>query len=610
MSEQMSNTSTNTITAQPGMGADAAKATVNSRPIFQASPAGGVVATLQPGQTGFAGDIRDESNRMNGLAVQTTLTNMPEVANEEEPSQPERNYISRSIFRSKSTTTPAAATVIDEASVMTPVETELGQQTEATAGSLGAAVMMSQAASKSGKIQQVAAPKSVRNLRVGAEKKEKKQYNWLLWAVVGALVLMFLGMIIYYWYNRKVNTRQAIEPEITETTILTYWGLWEPTVTFTQVLKDFERQNEGITVKYTKKNIDGYYQQLSEALESNNGPDVFRYHASWRGMLDKGAHLDGGAEVASYADFYPVVGDQMKNANGQYQGVPLMYDSLGLLYNKDIFAEANLEVPKTWYEFAATAIALTDKDSDGYIERAGAAMGLADNVDFFSDIVGLLAMQNGVNWEGEIDTNTLNEVLKFYTSFYTDPARRVWDETFEESTVEFARGNVAMIIAPSWRIHDILQINPNLNIGVASVPQLDLANTIEWATYWVEGVNADSPSKTAAWKLLQYLSQNDVLEQLNQEQSNTRAFGEIYPRKSMSDKLTLDNYARPYVINANRAKNYALNDLTFDGALNDTNKENLAKVIRIITMEPDRFNTKTIQDFIESLKENEALYGY
>ena len=535
----------------------------SSAPIFQASPSGGVVATLRPGQTSFEGQIRAESGRRSG---QASSNNTVSLSNSD---------TSAAIKLAPAAPLQEAAKAVDE-----PPKT-------------------------------VEAPKSVRNFKVGAQRQEKKPINWVLWLVVGGLLL--IAIFIVYFYNQQRRLKQvAPEPTVPESVVLNYWGLWEPNSAFSQVLKDFEEQNPGVSVIYEqKKDVDNYLSDLQAALNSSNGPDVFRYHASWRQLLaDQLSTMPTSLRISSNYDstFYPIASVQLKNADGQIQGIPLMYDSLALIYNQALFDEAGVSVPQTWAQFGQTATLLNKYDDNDQIIQAGAAVGLVDNVDFASDIIMLMALQQGMDAQ-DYDEDKLQQALEYYTSFYTDYNRQVWDQHFDNSTLAFARGQVAMIIGPSWLIHDITKISPSLKIGVAPVPQLDLENVVEWATYYAEGVNAKAPEtrQLAAWRLLDYLSQPDVLRQLYEAQAETRSFGEIYPRPDMADELAQNQYIAPYLQRASRARNLPFNDRTHDHAVNDNASRVLFDAVnKFIDPEASSDNASVRTNILKTL----SRYGY
>ena len=548
-------------------------------PNIQASPSGGVVATLQPGQDSFENKIKVESARKDNFVEQNGPTD----------------------FRQEVTT-----------SVELPqaVAVEKNHEEKFNAQALNTN-------------KQQDGPTSVLNYKIGNDLQKKQKTKLFLPILLGGLGLVIVVGLGWFFYEKSVQKKQLATVEPTtqaEVITLDYWGLWEPSQTLTQVLKDFETENPGISVNYVKQNISGYRQRLETAIATGNGPDLFRYHASWRSYLND--YLDTLPATTMTNEqfaqtFYPVATKQLSDTEGNIKGIPLMYDGLALLYNKDLYQQADLEVPKTWAEFKSNARLLTKYGANNYIESAGAAMGLADNVDFATDIVGLLTAQTLLSADEQADVSnpdpqTVADVLTYYTSFYNESGKRTWDETFDNSTSAFARGEVAMILAPSWTIHDVLKINPNLNIGVAAMPQLDVEKPINWATYWAEGVNVNSPRKTAAWKLLKYMSSADVLKQLYQEQIALRDFGEIYSRTDMADLLANNNYIQSYLLNADKAIGLPLNDKTFDEALNDENKKLTSAVINQLTLEANKNVdlTKAATKLIANWQQNFIDYAY
>ncbi|MBW7955102.1 extracellular solute-binding protein [Patescibacteria group bacterium] len=381
--------------------------------------------------------------------------------------------------------------------------------------------------------------------------------------VVGFILSRFLGGRSTPGANTP-NTGNQIpnRPE----TVITYWGLWEPTPVLEETLADFEEQNPGIRVNYQQQTYQDYRERLQTAIAGGRGPDVFRYHASWVPMMraelsPMPASVYTPAEFQSI--FFPIASQQLQ-LNGNYVGVPLMYEGLALVYNREVLQTANAEPPKTWAELGDLASRLTIRNGN-QIQRAGLAIGNTANVDNFSDILGLLMLQNGANPQDPTSVQA-EEAIRFYTDFYTD--RKVWDASLPNSTIAFARGDVAMILVPSWRIHEIMAQNPNLSIGVAPVPQLG-GSKVSWASYWAEGVSAQSPNKDEAWLLLKYLSSPDALQKLYSDASKERNFGEIYPRVDMANMLADSPYVAAYLADAPYAQDWYMNSMTHDNGLND-----------------------------------------
>lgn len=366
--------------------------------------------------------------------------------------------------------------------------------------------------------------------------------------------------------NSNTGTTGTTGNTNTKQVVLTYWGLWESASIIEPILRDFEAANPGVLVKYVKQSHKDYRERLQTAIASGEGPDVFRYHASWVPMLseDLAAMPSSVMSPATYKQSFYQIATQQLQYNGQIVGIPLMYDNLMLYYNQEIFATASVEPPKTWAELKEIANTLTIT-KDGEIERAGVALGNATNVEHFSDVMGLLMLQNGADFT-DPTSKAAQDALTFYTNFQTTD--KVWSEKLPSSTAAFAKGDVAMMFAPSWRAHDVLAMNPNLKFKMVATPKL-ADKDITWASYWAEGVNAKGKNKDFAWALLKYLSSSDVMKKLYANESAVRAFGEPYSLVSLSSTVSTDPYVAPVLAGAENAQSWYLNSYTHDNGIND-----------------------------------------
>jgi multiple sugar transport system substrate-binding protein len=349
---------------------------------------------------------------------------------------------------------------------------------------------------------------------------------------------------------------------------LKYWGLWEPESLMAQIISDYQTQHPNVTIQYLRQSPQDYRERLQSALARGDGPDIFRWHNTWLPMLK--ADLSPLPETIISPNefdstFYSVVRQDVFSA-GRYYGVPLEFDALALYINEDIFASTpGLKTPTTWDNLRRTAHQLTIKTKRGQITRGGVALGTANNVDHFSDIIALMILQNGGD-PGQPDKETVRSALKFYTLFVSQD--RSWSESLPASTYAFATGKVAMMFAPSWRAHEIKQLNPNLNFKLYPVPQLPGTN-ITWATYWLEGVSKKSPHTQAAWEFVRYLSSKEVQLKMYQLASQTRLFGEPYSRVELASTLQSDPYLGAILAQAPSARSWPLASRTFDNGLND-----------------------------------------
>ena len=389
--------------------------------------------------------------------------------------------------------------------------------------------------------------------------------------IIAIFVVVLLALFIFKFILPSFNKNSS------KPITITYWGLWEDSSVLQGIISDFESKNPNIKINYKKNDKTDYRSRLAGRLAKNPGteevPDIFRIHSSWLPMFkDNIASVPSAILTAINfeQDFYDVYKNDLK-MNGSYYAIPLMYDGLALYYNKDLIQKGGVELPKTWWDLKTAASKLTVRDQNGNIEIAGVAMGLTDNVDHWSDILGLLLKQNGANLLKRDDENNtkIKDVLSYYIKFYSDE-QRSWDETQPNSTELFASGKLAFYIAPSWRVFDLDNKNPNLPFEITSIPQLPIADTgnltnIHWATYWAEAVNSQSKHQAEAWKFLEFLASKESLEKMFTAASDTRRFGEIYPRKSLGENLKSNPKLKAFIDSANYAESGYLSSRTFDG---------------------------------------------
>ena len=246
-----------------------------------------------------------------------------------------------------------------------------------------------------------------------------------------------------------------------------------------------------------------------------------------------------------------------------------------MFINQDVLTSAGKTVPQSWDELRQTAIDLSVCDTeDGKCESgdrvlvSGAALGTTDNVDHWQDIISILMLQNNVNLNAP-SGKPAEDVLEYFTVFNRTDG--TWNSTLPNSTTAFANGKLAIYFGPSWRVFDILAINPQLKFKTYPVPQLPLdpalgEKPITWASYWAEGVNAKSTHAKEAWDFIGWLSAKESLQKFYQQAvASGRPFGEPYSRVDMASLLQTDPYAGAYISQAPNAKSWYLASFTWDG---------------------------------------------
>ncbi len=381
--------------------------------------------------------------------------------------------------------------------------------------------------------------------------------------IIGFGVILVLFLLI-----SKVVLPIFQKPKTPDVVSLTYWGLWEPESIMTQIIDDYRKDHPNITVQYVRQSPKDYRERLQSSLAKGEGPDIFRWHNTWLPMLKNDlAPLPDSIYSGNEFDvtFFPIAKKDVY-ISGQYYGIPLEFDALALYINEDILSEnPDLKIPTTWDNLRQAAFKLTKRDARGQVTRGGVAMGTTGNVDHFSDILGLMILQNGGD-PAKPDSEAVTSAMKFYTLFAKQD--RSWSEDLPGSTLAFATGKAAMMLAPSWRAIEVSQQNPKLNFKLYPVPQLPGTN-VAWASYWIEGVAKKSAKQEQAWEFLKYLSSPEVLTKTYNLAGQTRLFGEPYPRQEMSTKLQADPFTGAIMTQALSSRSWPLSAKTFDNGLND-----------------------------------------
>jgi ABC-type glycerol-3-phosphate transport system substrate-binding protein len=398
----------------------------------------------------------------------------------------------------------------------------------------------------------------------------KKPNLGILIPVAAAIILGLAGFFI---------TKLLILPRLSKQAVtLTYWGLWEPNEIMAPVIAKYESSHPGIKINYQMQSKTDYRERLQSILarrDAQNMPDIMRIHQTWMPMFVSEME-PAPAETFSVDEFGKSFYQEALSevvVGGKVMAVPLMTEGLGLFVNNEILAATDSGVPVTWDDLRKTAFSLTKWDEQGRIVRSGMAMGTTNNVAFWPDILALLMLQNSVDLtkpNATIDARGRNlgaDALRFYTIFTTQD--RIWDKTLPPDIVAFATGKVAMMIAPSWQVHEIAVLNPKLDFSVHPVPQLTSQRQITWSSAWVEGVSKNSKYKKQAWEFLKYLSSQESLQTMYTEASKVRPFGEIYPRRDMVQSLSGSKYAGVFAKQTEFAKPWYMAARTGDKGIND-----------------------------------------
>jgi len=386
--------------------------------------------------------------------------------------------------------------------------------------------------------------------------------NQYLFLGVGVVIfLIFFFLVLRFLFSAKKTPKPVS---------LTYWGLWEDKEVFEPLISSYQKKNPHITINYQKMSPENYREKLLVRTQNGQGPDIFRFHNTWIPQIKQILSPLPWSVMSNEEfekTFYKIHQRDLKVGNNYY-GLPLMIDGLVLICNIDLLKKAGIEGPPTsWDELNEMVPKLTVKDPSGAILTSGIALGLASNVEHFSDIFALMLYQNGGDIK-KLDNEEAAGALEAYRRF-SEKESAFWDETLPNSITAFIQEKVAMIFAPSWQVLVIKASNPEINLKVVSVPSLPGAKPVSIASYWVEGVSKASPNQLEAWKFLRFLVEKENLTKFYELASRQRLFGEPYSRVDLGPLLLQNEYLGAVIKQADYFISVPMISRTFDNGLND-----------------------------------------
>ena len=283
-----------------------------------------------------------------------------------------------------------------------------------------------------------------------------------------------------------------------------------------------------LTGTFTENN-----QKVRIALENEAGPHVL-------GGVDVGANLQAlvsTGQVLDLTEYYRASGliDRIPpnllsqvTIEGRIYAIPQNMESVGVFYNKDVFAELDLAVPTEWAEYIEVLEAVKDAGYYGY------TMGLAGG--WPSALMASMFMYSSAGSE-DIDVlsgtqpwtdcdNCLDGLNAFYgmvANGYANPEPLGID--YDQSLDLFYQGINVMVLNGPWFIDASASAEPDFEIGFFYLPAVN-PNTDIKTLGGIGGslIVAEYADVDAAFKLLDWLTTEEIAVQALREVSVQPAF--------------------------------------------------------------------------------------
>lgn len=339
---------------------------------------------------------------------------------------------------------------------------------------------------------------------------------------------------------------------------LTFWS-WrtEDKWVYDRMIRLFQQRNPGIKIEFIPFRAPEYNTILSTGLTAGRGPDIIhlRAYGGLETFAAPGfiAPLDF-AQVPELKRFpLQTIAGARSRKDGRIYGVPFATQTLVIFYNKKIFAQHNLAVPKTWEQFITVMRTLKDK---GVVPLAnGGKEGWTLEV-----LSGVIAP----NFYG--GTTYFEAVTRGQTSFresaYTGALAKMLELRpymptgfmgVDYATMQqmFINEQAAMFIGGSWEIGFFKAQNKNLDFGVFPGPT-ERADQIPWVSSYADGnygINAKTANTEAALKFIRFTATLEFGQMFTDLLAQMSAVpGVVVKNPQLQQVQAMNRKATPYIM--------------------------------------------------------------
>jgi multiple sugar transport system substrate-binding protein len=275
--------------------------------------------------------------------------------------------------------------------------------------------------------------------------------------------------------------------------------------------KEFDEANDDIVVEYRAVPFDDLVNETLRAFATGNAPDIVSFdNPDFALFSSRGAMLDITDRIAN--------SDVIKPENyfegplnsvtwdGKYYGIPKYTDTIGVFYNKDLFAKAGItEPPTTWAQFAEYAEKLTDPANNVYGATFSARAGEEGTFQFLPIIQMSGGSYDNVNTEGAA------EVLDLWKKMVDNgwASKDVLSLGQWDSTGTFNSGNAAMAVSGPWEIDRMVE-DAKFDWGVALLPTITEGGERSSALGGFDwGIMSTTKHPDEAFRALEYFAAQD-----------------------------------------------------------------------------------------------------
>lgn len=281
--------------------------------------------------------------------------------------------------------------------------------------------------------------------------------------------ILSILLVLTLAFGVSACSTETKESEVVEIEFFEYKQ--EAITIFEELAAEFTAQNPNIKVIVTSPPEAGTV--IKTRVSSGDVPDIIAVGAdqTYKDLAEAGVYADLSKDPALslvHEAYLQTIKD-VSQMDTIY-GIPYIANANAIIYNKQIFADNNLEVPETWEELLATAETLkaagvtpfyfTFKDAWTTLPAWNVIAANTAGNQYFIDL------QAGTEKSVEGYREGLELMLDLLSYGHDDNMGK----TYPDGNTAFALGESAMYLQGIWAITDILKANPSIEVGIFPYP--------------------------------------------------------------------------------------------------------------------------------------------
>ena len=339
----------------------------------------------------------------------------------------------------------------------------------------------------------------------------KKNYLWII------IIIVIIIIASFFIFKEK---KEVVE-EVEEIKLEFFQSKEEVVDLFDELIVKFEKEHPNIDIE--QNNVPSAGVVLKARLVKNDMPDILAIGGdfAYGEIARAGVLVDFSNDPILEKIHKPYIEMIDKIAKTETKnGIPYAANANTVLYNVKKFKELGLDVPKTWDEFIATCEKIK-------------ASGEIPLYLTFKDTWTIMVPFNSIiaNLQGD---DFIEKRLKDETSFverYGGIAEKLLvlldyghDDNFgrgyDDGNTSFANGKSFMLIQGIWAISSVKRANPDIEIGVFTLPVRDKyeENRLVSGVDTVLAISNSTKYSEAAKEFVQFLIKEENIQYyINQE---------------------------------------------------------------------------------------------